>query len=394
MTVKDSFDIAGLPTLCGSQFRLAHRADRDSTPVRRLRAAGCVIVGKTDCPEFLANYETDNHITGRTNNPWDLDYTAGGSSGGESAAIASLFSAGGIGSDGGGSIRIPAHFTGIVGLKPTPGRVPATGHFPEISHPGGLLGVAGPMARTVGDTRLLFNVLAGYDDQDPFSSPVPLRAPLVQNLRVGLVHSVCGVPVEPAVQKALERAAACLESLRITVEPVELVGLEPAPALWWFFFAELAALYIREAIAGREKDAHWTGTELVNMSDPERKITGREVVEKLAARDRIRAVLLHQMRDYPVLLAPHCAITAFRHREREWQVHGQRLGLLEVTMPASVFNLLGLPGLVLPFEVSETGLPVGVQLVGTPFSEELLLEIGSRLEEARGSFSAPPGYDT
>src|SRR5207237_2560768 len=117
----------------------------------------------TNCPEFLLNYETDNHTTGRTNNPWDLERTAGGSSGGESAAISSFCSAGGIGSDGGGSVRIPAHFCGIAALKPTPGRVSAAGHFAVISQRGGLLGVAGPMARTAADVQLLFEALAGYD---------------------------------------------------------------------------------------------------------------------------------------------------------------------------------------------------------------------------------------
>src|ERR1019366_1079504 len=123
VTIKDSFDVAGLRTLCGSRFRLGHKAAQDATSVARLRAAGAIILGKTNTPEFLSNYETDNFITGRTNNPWNLERTPGGSSGGEAAAIASFCSAGGIGSDGGGSIRIPAHFCGIAGLKPTPGRI-------------------------------------------------------------------------------------------------------------------------------------------------------------------------------------------------------------------------------------------------------------------------------
>src|SRR5437667_9970558 len=188
VTAKDSFDLAGLPTLCGSKFRLGHRAAEDATAVARLRAAGAIILGKTNCSEFLSNYESDNYITGRTDNPWNKERTAGGSSGGEAAAIASFCSAGGIGSDGGGSIRIPAHFCGIAGLKPTPGRVSGAGHFPSIQHPGGLLGVAGPMARTAQDLRLLFAVLAGYDSQDPFSAPVPLRAHGAAGGRIGLVE--------------------------------------------------------------------------------------------------------------------------------------------------------------------------------------------------------------
>src|SRR5580658_639201 len=188
VTVKDSFDMAGLPTLCGSRFRLGHKAAEDATAVARLRAAGAIILGKTNTPELLSSYETDNFITGRTNNPWNLERTPGGSSGGEAAAIAAFCSPGGIGSDGGGSIRIPAHFCGIAGLKPTPGRVSAAGHFPLIAHPGGLLGVAGPMARSAQDVRLLFSVLAGYDTQDPFSAPVPVRAPVMDGLKVGLME--------------------------------------------------------------------------------------------------------------------------------------------------------------------------------------------------------------
>src|SRR5271165_866802 len=146
VTIKDSFDIAGYPTSCGSRFHLGRTATHDAAAVSRFKQAGAIPIGKTNCPEFLSNYESDNHIIGRTNNPWNPARTAGGSSGGEAAAIAAHCSAGGIGSDGGGSVRVPAHFCGIAGLKPTPGRVSAAGHVPAINHPGGLLGVAGPMA--------------------------------------------------------------------------------------------------------------------------------------------------------------------------------------------------------------------------------------------------------
>src|SRR5579863_1992034 len=219
VTIKDSFDVANLPTLCGTKFRLGHRAAADATAVARMRAAGAIILGKTNCPEFLSNYETDNYITGRTNNPWDLDRTPGGSSGGEAAAIAAFFSAGGIGSDGGGSVRIPAHFCGIAGLKPTPGRVSAAGHFPVISHPGGLLGVAGPMARTAEDVRLLFNVLAGYDSQDPFSAPVPVLTPDVTGLRIGLMEQFGDVPVQPEIRGAVRKASRTLEQIGFKIEP-------------------------------------------------------------------------------------------------------------------------------------------------------------------------------
>lgn len=282
VSIKDSFDMEGEPTTCGSRFFADLPASRDSTAVARLKAAGAIPIGKTNCPEFLANYETDNNVIGRTNNPWNTERTPGGSSGGESAAISSFCSAGGIGSDGGGSIRVPAHFCGIAGLKPTPGRVSAAGHVPEISHPGGLLGVAGPMARTAADVRVLFEVLAGYDVQDPFSAPVRLRKPDLNGIRIGYMPQFYNVPVQPAISRAIEAAATCLRDLGFEVEPFEPQGLERAPNLWWFFFGELPARITKELIAGREDHAHWTGTEFLNRALQEPEPTSRNVVENLS----------------------------------------------------------------------------------------------------------------
>src|SRR6202142_274624 len=155
ISIKSSIDVAGLPCECGSALRKGNVPEADSPLVARLRGAGAIILGNTNVPEFLMAYETDNLIYGRANNPWDLERTPGGSSGGESAAIAAGCSAGGVGSDGGGSIRIPAHFTGICGLKPTPGRIPSTGHFPGSAGPFAQLGVVGPMARYISDVRKL-----------------------------------------------------------------------------------------------------------------------------------------------------------------------------------------------------------------------------------------------
>src|SRR6202042_3563676 len=147
----------------------------DATLVGRLQAAGAILLGNTNVPEFLMAYETDNALYGRTNSPWDWERTPGGSSGGEAAAIAAGCSAGGGGSDGGGSIRVPAHFSGICGLKPTPGRIPATGHFPTSVGPFALLGVVGPMARTVADLKVLFEVMHGSDAGDPSAAAAPVH---------------------------------------------------------------------------------------------------------------------------------------------------------------------------------------------------------------------------
>jgi amidase len=383
ITIKDSFDIAGHPTLCGSRFRLGHKASRDSTAVRRFKEAGAIILGKTSTPEFLNNYETDNHLIGRTNNPWNLNYTAGGSSGGESAAIAAHCSGGGIGSDGGGSIRIPAHFCGIAGLKPTPGRVSAAGHYPQIGHPGGLLGVCGPMARTALDVRLLFSVLAGHDIEDPFSAPVPLRIPDLTGLKVGIWRQMFDVPFQPGLLEVVDKAASALTEIGIAAEPFEPKGLQRAPKLWFFFFGQLSAPFTQAMVHGRESDAHWSGMELTGRALQMPAPTAQDVVLNLAARDAMRTHLFRQMEQFPVLLTPVCGGPAFPHRERPFD-------LLKMMEPVTVFNLLGMPAIVIPFGMSPDGLPIGIQLAARAHEEELLLELATLLEAVRGPFPECP----
>src|SRR5262249_4813324 len=174
-SVKSSMEVAGFRCEAGTKLRAGFVAEQDAPLVQRLREAGAIILGTTNSPELLMAWETDNLLYGRTNNPWDLSCTPGGSSGGEAAAIAAGCSAGGVGSDGGGSIRVPAHFSGICGLKPTPGRIPASGHFPVSAGPFALTGVVGPMARTIPDLKIFFEVMQGPDIGDPSAAPVPVR---------------------------------------------------------------------------------------------------------------------------------------------------------------------------------------------------------------------------
>ena len=382
LTVKDSFDLAGRVTTGGSLLRRNEVAREDAVLVARLKRAGAVIIGKTNLPEFLMNYESDNRIIGRTNNPWNPERTAGGSSGGEAAAIASFCSAGGLGSDAGGSIREPAHFCGIAGLKPTPGRCPGVGHWPSIAHPGGLLGVAGPMARTARDLRLLFEVLAGHDPRDPFSVPIPLRTTSSRPPRIAVIEQFANLPVEPVIADAVRTAARLLGA----TEEFDTRPLARAHELWWFLFGRVSAQFIFQMVQGREADLHWSGIEHLDLHDAP---TSREMCEVLVERDRLRAATLMRMEQTPVILCPAACVTAFPHRQRRFCIGGREIGLLDAMTPLTSWNLLGFPAVTVPIMVSGEGLPAGIQLVGPPYSEELLLDLAVQLEDVRGRFQLP-----
>src|SRR6266496_2808880 len=239
VSIKSSIEVAGMRCEAGSKIRTGVLATNDAPLVTRLRDAGAIVLGTTNTPEFLMAWETDNLLYGRTNNPWDLARTPGGSSGGDAAAIASGCSAGGVGSDGGGSIRVPAHFSGICGLKPTPGRIPASGHFPQSVGPFALIGVVGPLARTMADLKLLFEAMQGPDIGDPSAAPVPISSldqSELKRVRIGYFEDDGRTPVTAETRDAVRRAATSLRDAGFEVEPFRPEGLEKARQLWWQFF--------------------------------------------------------------------------------------------------------------------------------------------------------------
>ena len=224
MTIKSSIATAGYRCEIGSVLNKGDVPREDAVVVARLRAAGALILGTTNCPEFLMAYETANLLHGRTNNPWDLERTPGGSSGGESAAIAAGLSAGGLGSDSGGSVRVPAHFTGICSLKPTPGRIPGRGHLPPCVGPFSILGAIGPMARTIDDVTLLFRTLCGQDPDDPVSPPVALRASSLDELRsnnIAFFEDDGLIPITAETRAAVTAAVQTLRDAGFRVEPFQ-----------------------------------------------------------------------------------------------------------------------------------------------------------------------------
>ncbi len=390
VTLKSCIDVAGWPCPAGSLLRKDYIAEADATLAARLRTAGAILMGNTNTPEFLMAYETDNLISGKTSNPWDLSRSSGGSSGGEAAAIASGCSAGGVGSDGGGSVRVPAHFCGICGLKPTPGRIPATGHFPAGVGAFSWIGVVGPMARTVADVRALFEVMAGPDPGDALSAPVPLAAvndAQLKGLRVGLLESDALGKVDSETAAALQKAANDLAARGFVVEPIRLHGLERAIELWWFFFGPAIAHLFQPSVAGHEANLSRIFREYLQSA--EAPVTLDALLSACAERDLLRANILRQMRDVPILLSPVSTTTAFRHGEGTWRPSAKQC--YRDTMRFSQWlNLTGFPGASVPVSVSPEGLPIGVQVIGRPHEEELVLAVAERIEGGRGPWLAPP----
>ncbi|MFZ0861450.1 MAG: amidase [Candidatus Sulfotelmatobacter sp.] len=393
ISIKSSLDVAGLRCESGTRLRAGYVATQDAPLVARLRNAGAIVLGVTNTPELLMAWETDNLLYGRTNSPWDLERTPGGSSGGEAAAIAAGMSAGGVGSDGGGSIRVPAHFSGICGLKPTPGRIPATGHFPASGGPFALMGVVGPMARSVADVKALFEVMRGPDDGDTCAAPVPLRWPSddeARKLRIGYFEDDGCTPVTPEIRATVQTAAKALRSAGFQVEPFRPAGLEGARRLWGKFFVTAGGMLIRSMFNGREFDLSPVLRQFLDWSAAETPLTGQTLLEAWISRDILRAEFLARMRNYPILLCPAAAIPAFRHGERSWTIEGRTVNYLDAWSYTEWFNLLGNPGAVVPVSHSAEGLPIGVQIVGRPWEEEQVLAVSAALEKQCGAWTAPP----
>jgi amidase len=391
MTIKSSIAVAGHRCEIGSLLHKGEVPREDAVAVARLRAAGAVILGTTNCPELLMAYETGNDLYGRTRNPWDLERSPGGSSGGESAAIAAGLSAAGLGSDSGGSVRVPAHFTGICALKPTPGRVPGRGHLPPCVGPFSILGAIGPMARTMEDVSLLFRVLQGQDACDPTSPPVPLREFTLDELRanaIGYFEDDGITPVTAETRTAVQSAVKALRDAGFRVEPFRPSTLEALRKLWWKFFVQCGAMFYEPAILGKRYQLSEIFTGFLSIAEASGKLTAPELLEAWAELDPLRVKTLKEMNAFPALLCPAAAIPAFGHGERSWTVEGKTVEYLDAVCYTQWFNALGAPAAVVPVGASPEGLPIGVQIAARPFEDETALGIAAIVDQAFG-YRAP-----
>ncbi len=393
ISIKSAIEVQGLRCESGTKLREGFVAPHDAPLVSRLRQAGAIILGVTNTPELLMAWETDNLLYGRTNSPWDLARTPGGSSGGEAAAIAAGMSAGGVGSDGGGSIRVPAHFSGICGLKPTPGRIPATGHFPVSAGPFALLGVVGPMARTVGDLKVLFQAMQGPDEGDPSAAPVPVRWPderELKGIRIGYFEDDGRTPVTEETRLALRTATAGLRRAGFQVQPFRPDGLELARRLWWKLFGVAGGMLLGPMTRNHQAEISPQLKQFNNWVAAEPSHTGESLLDTWVQCDLVRMQIFAQMQTYPVLLCPVAAIPAFRHGERSWEVEGRTVQYLDAWSYTEWFNLLGTPAVAVPVGKSPEDLPIGVQIVARPWEEEIALSVAAVVEEQCGGWRLPP----
>ena len=382
-SIKDALDTAGVLTQRGSKLFAGNIPDKDATAVARFKAAGGIPLMKSNLPEFSAWTESDNRVTGRTNNPWNLERTPGGSSGGESAALAAGMSPIGIGSDLMISVRGPAAFTGVAALKATHGRVPYTGHYPRVTshwfH-------VGPMARTIRDVALGYSILKGPDGIDGYA--IHARDAQAadggglagQPVRVGWISDAAFAPVDPEISAAVAAAAAQLADLGCAVEEVALPFLgDSFRALATLAWGEIAPS-IKALAAGREGDLHAVGAGIVGMSDP----SFADFAAAHAKAEALRSAFAGYFQKYDVLLTPVTPMTATPHGALELVVNGVKAPWTHVMAATSPFNLTGLPALSVPYAFSSEKLPIGIQLVARWLDEDTILRLGAMLERRGG----------
>jgi amidase len=389
LTIKDTIDTAGLRTTSGSRLRTQSVPERDATAVARLKAAGAIILGKTNTPEMAIPYETDNPIFGRTNNPHDLDRTPGGSSGGEAAAIAACLSPAGLGSDLSGSIRVPAHFCGIAGLKPTTGSVPMDGHIPAAIGPLSLGACIGPMARRVADLDLLFNVIS-----DRQSEELPPR--LLKESRIAVFIDKKGAPISEETAQAVASATTALSDAGFQVCEGTPPGFAGASQLWIELFSGAAREQLREFYRGRESEAGPLVSAALQTpfaDDMDAKIKRAEALAAaLVRRERLREDILRWMKSIPLVLMPVGAVPAFGHGAARVAVQDQTFSAFRAFGYAHVANVFGLPSAAVPAGRSAEGMPIGVQIVGRPFEEQTVLGAAAVIEEALGGWQRSPRF--
>ncbi|MEP6655702.1 MAG: amidase [Betaproteobacteria bacterium] len=380
LTVKDNLNVRSLRTTWGSRLYADFVPAADELPVARARAAGMVILGKTNVPEFTLSGYTDNALFGPTHNPWDLRLTPGGSSGGAVAAVAGGMAPLALGTDGGGSIRRPASHAGVVGLKPSRGRVARAGGLPQI-----LLDfeVVGPMARTTRDIVLMMAAIALPDPRDPASTELAARAwtmPPPKSWRILYVPHFGDAPVDPEIAASVERAAGTFAALghALTEGPVPF-DADAFNVVWPIISQAGLAALLHRMPGWRERVA----SPFVEMADAGSRLRATEVIDALAEIARMRERMSEAFGTYDALLTPSAAALPWPAQEPfPPLIAGRAVGPRGHAVFAAFVNASGCPGISVPCTPSAAGLPIGFQLVAGPGHDEALCMLAQEYEMA------------
>ncbi len=381
IALKDLYDTAGIETAGGAKFLRGRVPQRDSTPARKLREAGSVLLGKLNTHELAYGVTTNNPHFGATHNPWKLDHIPGGSSGGSGAAIAAGMAVATLGTDTGGSIRIPASLCGCVGLKPTYGRASKAGVLP-LSY---LLDHPGPIVQTVEDAAIVLNVIAGYDPEDATTVRIPVEdytAKLrggVQGLRVGVLRSYFFDRLDNEVRASVEAAIETLRSLGVEVREVEIPDIQEVIAsLFGIVLVEAQAIHA-EPLSTRPGDFGPDVGAILSQPTP----PTAAVAASLRAKDALTVTMRRELEAVDLLLTPTTPLPAIPIGQETVHYGGAEdpaiVAFVRCTGP---FNASGLPALSLPCGFTAGGLPIGLQLVGRPFDEATVLRAGHAYEQA------------
>lgn len=382
ISLKDIVVTNGVRTTCGSKVLRNYIPDYDATIVERLRASGAIIVGKTNLHEFALGTTTVNPHYGATRNPWDTERISGGSSGGSAAALAASLCFGSIGTDTGGSIRIPSAFCGTVGLKPTFGRVSRFGVIPlswSLDH-------VGPMAKTVKDTALMLQVISGWDVRDPTSRrvPVPNYSDVldgdVRGLKVGIAEELFLDNVSEPVKQASDEALKAIQNLGVHFEEIRLPNLKYVPAIYNNILLPEAASYHERYMKTNASDYSDRVRSRLQLG---KLIPATDYLKAQRARRRLQEDFKKAFEKVDLMLGPTVPIAANKIGEVDIDIHSVKKSLrsvhLHLTRP---FNLTGLPALSMPCGFTADGLPIGLQIVGNSFDESTLLRLAYAYEQA------------
>ncbi len=378
VAIKDSLSMAGLPAAWGSAAFAEDVRQTDEIPVARLRAAGAILVGKTNCPEFALEGYTGNATFGVTGNPWNPALTPGGSSGGSVAAVAAGLAVVAIGTDGGGSIRRPAGHTGLYGLKPGIGTVARGGGLPQILMD---FEVLGPVARSVEDLRLLFDILAGPDRADPVSRLLRPESGVAKGLRILYVERFGDDPCDPAIRASVAAAADTLEGLGHTVIrgalPLDLSEI----SAFWARFGQIGLAHLRKRLP---EVAQKAAPKYLAVADEGDAVPAPALFAAIEAVRRLRSEMSQLMGDWDLIMTPTAAAQPWPAGKTYPEViDGQQVGPRGHAIYTGWVNAAGHPAIAVPAAPDANGLPIGYQLIGDLGSEQMLLHLATEVE-ARG----------